>query len=223
MFTNNGLVEYAKKALSEKWGYVWGTFGYILTESLFQEKLKQYPEEVGKYKDFIRNNWLNHKTADCVGLIKGYYWTNEGGRIIYNPKTDISANGMYSIATEKDTIDSLPEIPGLCLWKSGHIGIYIGNGEVIEAHGTMYGVIKTPLKGTGATNWTHWLKCPHITYEEPEKFTDISGHWAKEDILRAVELGLMTGDGDKTFDPDKHVTRAQLAKVAVNIYNKLQR
>lgn len=53
------------------------------------------------------------------------------------------------------------------------------------------------------------------------KFADIIKHWAKDKILRAVELGLMNGDGDNTFDPDKPVTRAQLATVAVNIYDKL--
>jgi peptidoglycan L-alanyl-D-glutamate endopeptidase CwlK len=56
-----------------------------------------------------------------------------------------------------------------------------------------------------------------------DKFSDISKHWAKEKILKAVELELMSGDGDNTFDPDKPVTRAQLAVVAVNIFDKLNR
>lgn len=47
------------------WGYVWGTYGNVLTQSLFDYKLKQYPEGVGDYEDFIRENWLGRRTADA--------------------------------------------------------------------------------------------------------------------------------------------------------------
>lgn len=164
MLTNKGLVDYAKQALNEKWGYVWGTFGQILTPQLFAQKLAQYPDGVGKYKDFISKNWLNKRATDCVGLIKAYCWCKDG-KITYNASQDKSANGMYATAKDKGPIANMPDIPGLCVWKDGHIGVYIGNGEVIEAHGTTSGVIKTPLRGKGATAWTHWLKCPYITYE----------------------------------------------------------
>lgn len=165
MKTNLGLVEYAKKALKEKWGYVWGTFGLVLTEKLLEQKLKQYPNNVCGYEAFIRQNWLNRKTTDCIGLIKSYMWENNG-KIIYNAKTDVSANGMYNLAKEKGLIATIPEIPGICVYKQGHIGVYIGNGQVIEAKGTKHGVVQTPLKGAGANKWTHWLKCPSIQYIE---------------------------------------------------------
>ena len=48
---------------------------------------------------------------------------------------DIGADTMYANATEKGTIDTIPEIPGLAVWHEGHIGIYIGGGKVIEAMG----------------------------------------------------------------------------------------
>lgn len=168
MLTNKGLVEYVKKALVEKWGYVWGTFGQLLTSVLFQQKLTQYPKEVGQYRGFITKNWLNRRVTDCIGLIKGYYWTVDG-KIKYDVKTDINVPMMLEKAKEKGPIATIPEIPGLCVCKQGHIGVYIGGGQVIEAAGTTKGVIQTPLKGKGATPWTHWLKCPFITYEEPVK------------------------------------------------------
>lgn len=166
MLTNKGLVEFAKKALAEKWGYVWGTFGLTLTKTLFQQKLNQYPKEVGQYKDFILANWLNRKTADCIGLIKGYYWSKEDGKILYNPATDVNANQMFNLATVKGTIDTMPENPGICVYKQGHIGVYIGNGQVVEARGTKEGVIQSPLKGSRSAGWTHWLKCPYIEYAQ---------------------------------------------------------
>jgi len=82
-----------------------------------------------------------------------------------NGMPDIGADTMYANATEKGTIDTIPEIPGLAVWHEGHIGIYIGGGEVIEAMGTQYGVVKTQLSGS---RWTHWLKIPYIAYLDSE-------------------------------------------------------
>ena len=135
--TAEGLAAYAIHAYESGWGYVWGTFGNVLTPEAFASKLTQYPDGVGNYEDFIRDNWVGRRTADCVGLIKSYGW--------YDPETqsiqygshgmpDLGANQMYYTASESGTIDTIPEIPGLAVWHDGHIGVYIGNGEVIEAN-----------------------------------------------------------------------------------------
>ncbi|MDD4492751.1 MAG: hypothetical protein PHV32_00125 [Eubacteriales bacterium] len=159
------LVQWAKAAYAQKWGYVYGTYGNVLTESLLSSKASQYPDEVGENKDFISENWLSGRTADCVGLIKGYGWLDaQSGEI--NPATngmpDIGADTMYNNATEKGAIGTIPEIAGLAVWHEGHIGIYIGDGEVIQAANTKDGVIKTKMSGG---SWTHWLKIPYINYK----------------------------------------------------------
>ena len=159
------LVTYAINAYESGWGYVWGTFGSVLTEGLFQAKLEQYPDGVGNYEEFISNNWVGKRTTDCCGLIKGYGWLDpETMSINYgtNGMPDLGANQMYYNASESGTIDTIPEIPGLAVWHDGHIGVYIGNGYVIEAMGTKYGVVKTQLEGRG---WTHWLKVEYINYD----------------------------------------------------------
>lgn len=161
--TNAELVKYAQKALYEKWGYVWGTFGQLLDEKLLRAKISQYPDGVGKYQNIIRSKWMGRKVSDCVGLIKSYLWF-DGSVVRYSVKNDVNADGMYAAAIEKGPISTIPEVVGLCLWKRGHIGVYIGNGQVIEARGTAVGVIQSPLKGPGSAGWTHWLKCPFIEY-----------------------------------------------------------
>jgi hypothetical protein len=158
------LVVYVKYAWQNQWGYVWGTYGQVLTESLLDYKIEQYPDGVGGYEDFIRSTWLGRRSADCVGLIKGYGWLDPNTLTIKygtNGMQDVGADSMYRNATVKGTIDTIPEVPGLAVWCSGHIGVYIGNGEVIEAMGTKYGVVKTKLS---ERSFTHWLEIPYINY-----------------------------------------------------------
>ena len=159
------LVAYVTHAWESGWGYVWGTFGQTLTESLLESKIRQYPDGVGSYESVIRSKWLGGRTADCVGLIKGYGWLDTDSMSIRygtNGMPDIGADAMYRNAAVKGPIGTIPEIPGLAVWKSGHIGVYIGGGEVIEAMGTNYGVVKTQLTDR---NWTAWLKIPYIQYD----------------------------------------------------------
>lgn len=163
---NLDLVQWAIQAEEAGWGYVWGTFGQVLTRELFEAKLDQYPEDIGGHADFIRANWVGGRTADCVGLIKGYSWYDpETGSVNYatNGMPDVGANQMFYNAVEKGPISTIPEIPGLLVWMDGHIGIYIGDGYVVEAMGTRYGVVKTALHGRG---WTNWCKNPYINYIE---------------------------------------------------------
>ena len=159
------LVVYANHAWRSGWGYVWGSFGNVLTESDLQWMMRQYPEMVGGYEGMIRTKWLGGRTTDCVGLIKGYGWLDPASlRIRYgtNGMPDITANQMYHAASVSGPIDTMPDIPGLAVWKKGHIGVYVGNGEVIEARSTSLGVVKTQLAGRG---WTHWLMIEYINYE----------------------------------------------------------
>lgn len=158
------LATYAIHAWENGWGYVWGTFGEVFTESLFQYKLSQYPDGVGQYEDFIRANWLGKRATDCVGLIKGYGWLDpESMSICYgtNGMPDVGADQMYYNASVSGPISTIPDVPGIAVWHEGHIGVYIGNGEVIEAMGTKYGVVKTKL---AERSWTHWLQVPYIQY-----------------------------------------------------------
>ncbi|MBR2861136.1 MAG: hypothetical protein IKB86_04785 [Clostridia bacterium] len=166
---NLDLVKWAENAADKGWGYVYGTYGTVLDNSLLDSKITQYPDEVGANEQFIRDNWLWKRTADCVGLIKGYAWYDAETQktlLVSNGMPDIGADTMYENATEKGSIDTIPEVLGLAVWKEGHIGVYIGGGKVVEAYGTTTGVIYSELADGG---WTHWLKIPYISYSEQEE------------------------------------------------------
>jgi len=168
---NLDLVAWAKNASNAQWGYVYGMFGTVLDEDMLTYKKNQYPEDVTPYEEFIRENWLGKRCVDCVGLIKGYGWYNpESGEVEYgsNGMADVDAGGMYDAATEKGVLSTMPDIPGLAVWQQGHIGIYVGDGKVVEAMTTTVGVVTTDLHNRG---WTHWLKIPYINYIEEQEST----------------------------------------------------
>jgi hypothetical protein len=85
--------------------------------------------------------------ADCSGGIVSAFRE-------FDPKYgDRTANTFYSQCTEKGPIKTIPEVPGLCVWRDGHIGIYEGGGNVIEFRGTEYGCVRTKLAARNFTNW----------------------------------------------------------------------
>ncbi|MFA9422047.1 MAG: S-layer homology domain-containing protein [Sedimentibacter sp.] len=52
--------------------------------------------------------------------------------------------------------------------------------------------------------------------ENNGEFSDIDGHWAKNWITQAVELGFVSGYEDGTFKPDRTITRAEFSKLLNN-------
>lgn len=105
---------------------------------------------------------FGERVHDCVGLIKGYLWSeNFVAPPEYDSSQDVSANGMLKICTEKGKISTMPEMPGILVFKRGHVGVYVGNKKVIEARGFNFGVVQTDLDKRG---WTDWGKCPWIKY-----------------------------------------------------------
>lgn len=162
---NVDLVKWCEMAYKNGWGYVYGTFGYVLEEQMIEEKTVQYPTNVGENEDFIRENWLGRRTVDCMGLIKSYMWYDAySNSITYDSgnMSDIGCDRLFEEAEIKGTIDTMPEIKGLAVWAEGHIGVYIGNGYAIEAQSTHDGVRKTRIS---KRNWTNWFQIPQINYE----------------------------------------------------------
>lgn len=178
-FTGEHFAAFCLSMLGQPYWY--GSVVYKCTSSLLTRKTAQYPSHYGssrtaRYKKDIAAKKV---CADCIGGAKGYAWSGGGQGVVASIGTDKtftskygangcpdkSANGMFSYAKSKGmdwgVIGTLPEIVGLALHKSGHVGYYIGNGYAVEWRGFNYGCVKTKVAGRG---WTHWYKLPFINY-----------------------------------------------------------
>lgn len=171
MLTSKQLVAYCERVLAAGWAYWYGTYGKRCSQSLYEAKKKQYPkhytsDRTSGYKKDIASG---KRCADCVGLIKSFFWTN--GIFDAEPKyainncPDVSANGMIALCTQTGPISTIPDIPGLVVWKSGHIGVTIGGGYTIEMRGFAYDCVKRKVKDGP---WTKWGKLPAsmISYDD---------------------------------------------------------
>ncbi len=143
--------------------YWYGTFGQIASAALLESKKKQYPAQYTSDRISTYRQQFGKQVFDCSGLIKYILMTEgETKTLSYIPALDYSADSFYQKAPKKGNISTLPEVPGIALHRPGHIGIYAGNGKVIEARGFAYGVVKSEIKDRG---FQHWLYIPHVDYE----------------------------------------------------------
>lgn len=178
-FTNEHFVNWCRRMIGQPYWY--GATAARCTEDLLTRKRNQYPahytsDRMSRYRNDIATRRV---ACDCVGAVKGYMWTDGGvgtleaigtgksyqSRYGANGCPDKSANGMFEYAKqcgcEWGVISTIPEIPGIAVRFDGHIGYYIGGGEVIEWRGFAYGCVKTKLN---ARKWLHWYKLPFIKY-----------------------------------------------------------
>lgn len=159
--TNTGLVEYVLAQVGKP--YWWGTFGQTASAALLAQKREQYPEYY-KANDF--ESQFGQRVHDCVGLIKGYLWCDTPQSTpTYNASQDVAVSGLYLACKEHGNMGTMPELPGVCVFFSdmSHVGVYVGNGEVVEATGHARGVVKSKLAGRG---WGLWGKPRWISYTD---------------------------------------------------------
>lgn len=108
--------------------------------------------------------------VDCSGAFT--YAFKLHGQYIYHGSNTI----WRKYTTQKGKIGDLELVPGMAVfrWKKEgepakyardgeenfyHIGLYIGNGQVIEAKGVLYGVIISSVAG-----WTHCARLTGVEY-----------------------------------------------------------
>ncbi len=157
MLTGIGMSEYAKSKLKTPYFYGAKIQDGVLTENKMSTMHRLYPSTVTTaYMAKARaKKQVGVVNVDCSGIMAGYRNKN------------IGSYQLYSTAYTRLPIAKVKEFAvGTVLWKSGHVGIYIGieNGipMCIEAKGINYGTIKSKVS---ATAWKYGLTFSDLSYD----------------------------------------------------------
>lgn len=177
MKTAKQLVEYVKqKAAEPKTIYVLGSFGQILTTAFLNQKCRQLAWNEQNRNILQQYTDQGYQAFDCCGLIKAFLWDDNPAN--YKVAEDENEATMLARAKVKGKIASMPERPGTLVFMPGHVGVYIGNGKVVECTPSEslggWGVLTTKLKDRG---WTDWAEYARISYNTPSGWQQINGCW----------------------------------------------
>lgn len=173
--TNTEFVNKLLEVRKYQTKYAKGTFGQRATDSLINQKAKQYPKwytdsRIASLKALSDDTRL----FDCVGLIKGVMWGFPN--IIYtsNGVKDYSDQSIWEVSTDKSYDFAHVEV-GELLWLQGHVGVYIGEGKAIECTTAGTGNVQITavsnigqIAGLRSRKWTTHSKLPFIVYNATE-------------------------------------------------------
>lgn len=146
--TNIGLVEFVKSKLGTP--YVYAAKGKVLTQEQFDYFKKTYPQ----YTPLSDEKKIGEVCVDCSGLISWYTGI-------------LKSSSAFANESKLQPINTISLAPtGVAVWRKGHIGVYIGNGDIIEARDSAHGTVRTKV---GQRDFTHWFRLIDIEYVEEEQ------------------------------------------------------
>ena len=156
---------------NEKWGYIYGMKHVLWTQARQDNYVKAY-----KGKDDLRQlsckyggKWVGHIVTDCSGLF-AYWFEQLGGAIAHgsNSMYDRYCSSKGSLKNGKKSNGQALK-PGTAVFttgsdgRHGHVGLYVGDGKIVEAKGAEQGV--TTSKVT-ESRWKCWGELKGVEYEE---------------------------------------------------------
>lgn len=172
---------------------------------------------------------------DCVCMIKAVLWGwsgsyfdhNGGAKYAANGVPDINADRMISECGERYDWDHI--VPGAVVWMKGHIGVYVGDGFVVEAtpiwaDGVQMTALNAPKAGYNWRKWTCWGLLPWVEYQpedamtyddfklfmhryEAERKSLAADEYASEALEWAKANGISVGDAAGNLMPQAYVKR----------------
>lgn len=232
--TNEELIAKFRYALDNHWGYIWGATGILWTAARQKQKVNYMISNFGAdwkknadakdsnyyYTALYGEKWIGHYVSDCAGL---FVWAFKQ----YGLKMSTVASYIYaSYCSRKGALNSDLKktlVPGTAVFtgdtaaKHPHVGLYVGNGKIIEAHGTQAGVCTANIT---ETRWKWWGELKNVSYPaqneqkpasapaedktsadaRPTLRQGMKGDYVKQLQKRLIELGYSVGsagaDGD---------------------------
>ena len=165
MITTQALIDKFRQALSENWGYIWGTAGEKWTAAKQKELEKTKDSDRAQGREY-GSKWIGHTVADCSGLFS-WAFKQLGGYMYHGSDTmyrKYCVNKGELRKGKRTDCGTLKPGTAVFVWngkKYSHVGLFVGDGTVIEAMGTINGVTTTRVT---AGKWTHWGELVGIDY-----------------------------------------------------------
>lgn len=177
VISTEALIEKFKYALENDWGYIWGTAGVMWTKAL-QNQLEKTTDANRESGRKYGSKWIGHMVADCSGLF-AWAFAQLNSYMYHGSNTMWDKYCVAKGELIKGKRDDGQELkPGTAIFthnaktgKRGHVGLYIGDGWVIEASGTINGVIKSKIT---ISKWVEWGELKRVDYGKavPDVITD---------------------------------------------------
>lgn len=207
LFTVNEFLKKLQEICNKKTAYVFGAVGEPITAELIDRKAKEQPlwytaERTRQLKAFADKNYYGF---DCSNLLKALFWGWTGSKLTNgkyfhsqsNTVPDQNADGLFALCT--DIFSDLSRIEvGEALWFKGHIGIYVGNGNVIDCTPSLN---KVCVNAMSRQKWLKHGKLPWINYNSIPVST-----------VQPVSYTVKKGDTLTKIAKEYHTTVTELVK-----------
>ena len=181
LITTQALIEKFQQALKENWGYIWGTAGETWTAAK-QKQLEKTTDADRAQGRRYGSRWIGHRVADCSGLFS-WAFKQLGGYMYHGSDTmyrKYCVNKGELSKGKRTDFGALKPGTAVFVWngkKYSHVGLYTGDGTVIEAMGTIGGVTTTKVS---LSKWTHWGELTGVEYAGGDPSTPLRS--AQDDI-----------------------------------------
>lgn len=126
-----------------------------------------------------------------------------GSRPVFDLKVNYGGGKQVTSFGGGSVSVAIPYTLGAGEKAGGVYAVYVdGSGTVQWLTGSVYDAENKVLRFS-----TNHFSTYGVGYKAPADFTDIAGHWAKDDIQFVVNRGLLSGTGAATFSPNTAMTR----------------
>ena len=176
MIQTKDLIAKFQHALDNNWGYIWGETCVMWSAAKQASYARAYKDSADRANSVkYGGKWAGHYVTDCSGLF-AWAFKQLGGYMYHGSNTMYrdycTAKGKLSKGKRTDGKDLKP---GTAVFtgtdvKHGHVGLYIGNGLVIEAAGTLEGVITSSV---ASKKWTFWGELKGVNYESQNEESEV--------------------------------------------------
>ena len=232
MIPASALIAGFQKMLVEHWGYIWGMTHEMWSAEQQAAYVARYSGDPNRASSCeYGGKWAGHWVTDCSGAFA--YWFSVLGGYMYHGSNTMwdkycVSKGDLKNGKRTDGQDLRPGTAVFCYnadkKRRSHVGLYIGDGHIIEASGTINGVIMTKITNR---KWVEWGELKGVIYDaevtimptEPAEVRPTlrrgsKGEWVTllQSMLvnRGYDVGAAGVDGDFGKATQAAVTKFQL-------------